>query len=203
MVPQPGSQGAMAPATPKRPRASMNVRRVFMPPPAGRAAKLTKGRPTATPRSVPAAHDHLKPAPASTSARHPGLDAKGRSDRPKTCHGHGRQRSELEGSKHGVARSADPDTTVTRQAGYRIRGAASLARPGWIWAAAVAMNAPAVASAVVLGWFAFTADAPALCAVAGVLFVLALYWTILVTLESWQVLRRFCRRAVLRRTLHA
>lgn len=81
------------------------------------------------------------------------------------------------------------------QAGYRIRQAASLARPGWIWAAAVAMNAPAVALAAVLGWLSFTADAAAVAVTAGVLFVLALIWAMLVTLDSWHVLRRLCRRA--------
>lgn len=84
---------------------------------------------------------------------------------------------------------------MTTHAGYRIRGAASLARPGWIWAAALAMNAPSVGSATVLGWFWWTADAAGVAAVASVLFVLALFWALLVTLESWQVLRRFCRRA--------
>lgn len=46
-----------------------------------------------------------------------------------------------------------------------------------------------------LGWFWWTADAAGVAAVASVLFVLALFWALLVTLESWQVLRRFCRRA--------
>ena len=80
------------------------------------------------------------------------------------------------------------------QAEHRIRRAASLARPGWIWAAAVIMNAPAVAGAALLGWFAFTADAPALATVAGVLFVLTLFWALIATENSWQVLRRFARR---------
>ena len=80
------------------------------------------------------------------------------------------------------------------QAEHQIRRAASLARPGWIWAAAVVMNAPSVAGAALLAWFAFTADGPALTTVAGVLFVLALYWTFIVTVDSWQVLRRFARR---------
>lgn len=84
---------------------------------------------------------------------------------------------------------------VIRHPGYRIRDAASLARPGWIWAAALAMNAPSLAAVAVLGWYSFTADAPALSAVAGILFGLASFWAILVTLESWQVLRRFSRRA--------
>jgi len=92
-------------------------------------------------------------------------------------------------------------TKVTRHTGYRIRGAASLARPGWIWAAAIAMNAPHVASAAVLGWFTFTSDAPALAAAAGVLFVLALFWAVLVSLESCHVLRRFSRRTSLGRML--
>jgi len=84
--------------------------------------------------------------------------------------------------------------TMSRQAGYRIREAASMARPGWIWAAALAMNTPCVAGAAVLGWFTFTADATALAAVAGVLFFLASFWALLATLESWRVLRRFSRR---------
>ena len=86
------------------------------------------------------------------------------------------------------------DEQVRRQAEHRIRAAASLARPGWTWAAAVAMNAPAVGAATVLGWFAFTADAPALSAVTGILFGLVLYWAVLVTMDSWRVLRRFTRR---------
>ena len=89
---------------------------------------------------------------------------------------------------------------MNRQAGYRIRGAASLARPGWVWAAAVAMNAPFFAGATVLGWFTFTADGRALAAVAGVLFLLAGFWSLLATLESWRVLRRFSRRASFNRT---
>jgi hypothetical protein len=56
------------------------------------------------------------------------------------------------------------------------------------------MNAPVVAGAVVLGWFAFTADGTELAAVAGVLFVLVLFWAVFITLNSWQVLRRFNRR---------
>ncbi|MDB5954017.1 MAG: hypothetical protein JWP60_625 [Ramlibacter sp.] len=84
---------------------------------------------------------------------------------------------------------------MRRQAEHRIRQAASLARPGWIWAAAVLMNAPSVAAASVLGWFAFTADEPALSAVATILFVLALLWAIAVVSDGWQVLRRFARRA--------
>jgi hypothetical protein len=83
---------------------------------------------------------------------------------------------------------------VRRQAEHRIRRAASLARPGWIWAAAVIMNAPSVAGAALLAWFAYTADGPALTTVAGVLFVLALFWALIVTADSWQVLRRFARR---------
>lgn len=78
---------------------------------------------------------------------------------------------------------------------HRIRGAATLARPGWTWAAALLMNAPALGAAAVLGWFAFTADGGALQAVSGVLFGLALFWAVLVALESWRVLRRFARRA--------
>lgn len=77
---------------------------------------------------------------------------------------------------------------------HRIRAAAGLARPGWTWAAAVAMNAPTVAACVVVGWFAFTADAPELAALAGVIFVMALCWAGLASLESWRVLRRFTRR---------
>lgn len=69
-----------------------------------------------------------------------------------------------------------------------------MARPGWTWAAAVLMNTPALAGAAILGWFAFTADAPALTAVTGVLFGLVLFWAVLVTLDSWRVLRRFTRR---------
>jgi len=80
------------------------------------------------------------------------------------------------------------------QTGHRIRGAASLARPGWLWAAAVAMNAPTVGIAALLGWFAFTADAPGLAAVAGILFALMLFWALLVIQDSWRVLRRFSRR---------
>jgi hypothetical protein len=95
---------------------------------------------------------------------------------------------------HDQARSTAPRTEVRKQTEHRIRRAARLARPGWIWAAAVIMNAPIVAGAVVLGWFAFTADGPALAAVAGVLFVLVLFWAVLVTLDSWRVLRRFNRR---------
>jgi hypothetical protein len=83
---------------------------------------------------------------------------------------------------------------VRNQTQHRIRGAAALARPGWLWPAAVIMNAPAVGGAVLLGWFAFTSDAPALSAVAGILFALVLFWAVLVTLDSWRVLRRFTRR---------
>jgi hypothetical protein len=86
------------------------------------------------------------------------------------------------------------DGLVRRQAEQRIRAAASLARPGFTWAAALLMNTPTVAAAAVLGWFAFTADAPALTAVAGVLFGLVLLWAVLVTMDSWRVLRRFTRR---------
>jgi hypothetical protein len=83
---------------------------------------------------------------------------------------------------------------VRSQAEHRIRRAASLARPGWIWAAALIMNAPSVAGAALLAWFAFTADGPALTTVAGVLFVLAFFWAFTATAGSWQVLRRFARR---------
>jgi hypothetical protein len=65
------------------------------------------------------------------------------------------------------------------------------------------MNAPSLGVAAVLGWFAFTADGGALRAVAGVLFGLVLFWTILVTLESWRVLRRFTRRASVSRSRDA
>ena len=95
---------------------------------------------------------------------------------------------------HDGAQATVPDDEVRSQAEHRIRRAASLARPGWIWAAALIMNAPAVAAAAILAWFAFTADGPALTAVAGVLFLLALFWALIVTAGSWQVLRRFARR---------
>jgi len=81
-----------------------------------------------------------------------------------------------------------------KQANYRIRDAASLARPGWTWAAALVMNIPAVAVAALLGWLTWTSYEPALEAVAGILFVIALVWAALVTMESWHVLRRFSRR---------
>jgi uncharacterized membrane protein YfcA len=83
---------------------------------------------------------------------------------------------------------------VRRQAAHRIRAAASLARPGWIWAAAVIMNAPSVAGAALLAWFAFTADGRALGVITGVLFVLAFFWAAIATADSWQVLRRYVRR---------
>jgi len=83
---------------------------------------------------------------------------------------------------------------MRKQAEHRIRGAASLARPGFTWAAALLMNAPSVAGAALVGWFAFTADEPALQVLAGILFAVALLWACLVTLESWRVLRRFTRR---------
>lgn len=83
---------------------------------------------------------------------------------------------------------------MRKLAEHRIRGAAALARPGWTWAAALLMNAPWVGGAAIAGWIAFTADAPALSAMAGILFGLILLWTVLVTLESWRVLRRFVRR---------
>jgi hypothetical protein len=86
------------------------------------------------------------------------------------------------------------DQLVRRQAEHRIRAAASLARPGWTWAAALVMNAPAVGAAALLGWFVFTADEPALRAVTGILFAMVLYWAVLVTMDSWHVLRRFTRR---------
>ena len=89
---------------------------------------------------------------------------------------------------------------MRKQTEHRIRRAASLARPGWIWAAAVIMNAPTVAGAAVLGWFAFTADSRALAAVAGVMFVMVLFWVVLATLDSWRVLCRFNRRVSLSRS---
>ena len=101
--------------------------------------------------------------------------------------------TDLRGGLKGI-RDVLHDRRMRNQTAHRIRGAATLARPGWIWAAAVVMNAPAVGAAVLLGWFTFTADAPALTAVAGVLFGLVLFWAILVTQDSWRVLRRFTRR---------
>jgi hypothetical protein len=56
------------------------------------------------------------------------------------------------------------------------------------------MNAPSVAAAAVLAWFAFTSDEQPLTAVAGVLFALALFWVVVATADAWQVLRRFSRR---------
>ena len=88
---------------------------------------------------------------------------------------------------------------MSEQLEPRIRGAAALARPGWIWAAALLMNAPTLGAAAVLGWFAFTADGSALKAVSGVLFGLVLFWAVLVSLDSWRVLRRFTRRGALAR----
>jgi hypothetical protein len=82
---------------------------------------------------------------------------------------------------------------MRKLAEHRIRKAACLARPGWTWAAAILMNAPVVAGAAVIGWFAFTAYEPALAAIAWILFALALLWAVLVTLDSWRVLRRFTR----------
>ena len=82
---------------------------------------------------------------------------------------------------------------MRRQTEHRIRKAAGLARPGWTWAAALLMNAPVVAGAAVIGWFAFTALEPAVATIAGILFALAFLWAILVTLDSWRVLRRFTR----------
>lgn len=88
---------------------------------------------------------------------------------------------------------------MRKQTEHRIRGAASIARPGWTWAAALAMNAPSVAGAGVIGWFAFTADEPAVEAIAGVLFAMALVWALLVSMNSWRVLRRFVRFTAARR----
>jgi hypothetical protein len=82
---------------------------------------------------------------------------------------------------------------MRKQAEHRIRGAASLARPGWSWAAALLMNAPAIAGTAMTGFFAFTAEEPALVAIAGILFGLAVLWAALVTLDSWRVLGRFTR----------
>ena len=82
---------------------------------------------------------------------------------------------------------------MRKQAEHRIRRAACLARPGWTWAAAVLMNGPAVAGALLVGWFAFAADEPALEAIAGILFAVALTWAALVTHDAWRVLRRFAR----------
>ena len=84
---------------------------------------------------------------------------------------------------------------MRKQTEHRIRQAASLARPGWIWAAAMLMNAPYVAGVSVLAWFAFTADEPTLTAVASILFVLGLLWAFTIVADSWQILRRFSRRA--------
>ena len=84
---------------------------------------------------------------------------------------------------------------MRRQAEHRIRKAASLARPGWIWAAAMVMHAPSLAAVAVLAWFAFTAEGAALTAVATILFVMALLWAIAMTTDAWHVLRRFARRA--------
>jgi hypothetical protein len=55
------------------------------------------------------------------------------------------------------------------------------------------MNAPVVAGAVIVGWFALAAEEPALVAIAGILFALALLWAVLVTHDSWRVLLRFTR----------
>jgi hypothetical protein len=90
---------------------------------------------------------------------------------------------------------------VRKQAEHRVRKAASLARPGWIWAAALVMNAPSVAATAVCGWFAFTADGAALTAVAGIIFALALLWVSAITTESWHVLRRFARLSCRTRTV--
>ena len=83
---------------------------------------------------------------------------------------------------------------MRKHTAHRIRGGAALARPGWTWAAALVMNAPSVLGAAVIGWFAFTAYEPALQAIAGVLFAMALLWAVLVTVDAWRVLRRFVRR---------
>jgi hypothetical protein len=83
---------------------------------------------------------------------------------------------------------------MRKQTEHRIRGAASLARPGRTWFAAIVMNAAPWAAVAVIGWFAFTSDEPAVTAMAGVLFVMALVWSGFVTLDAWRVLRRFTRR---------
>ena len=82
---------------------------------------------------------------------------------------------------------------MRKTAEHRIRTAAGLARPGWTWAAALLMNAPVVAGTLVVGWFAWTADEPTVAAIADILFVMALLWAVLVTLDAWRVLRRFTR----------
>ena len=83
---------------------------------------------------------------------------------------------------------------MRKQTEHRIRGAASLARPGRTWFAAIVMNAAPWAAVAVIGWFTFTSDEPAVTAMAGVLFVMALVWSGFVTLDAWRVLRRFTRR---------
>ena len=83
---------------------------------------------------------------------------------------------------------------MRRQAEHRFRGAASLARPGVTWVAAILMNAPWATGAAIAGWIAWTAYEPALRATAGILFGGVLLWTLLLTMESWRVLRRFARR---------
>lgn len=83
---------------------------------------------------------------------------------------------------------------MRRQTEHRIRAAAGLARPGRIWLAALLMNAHFVAGAAVVGWFAFTSWEPAVQALAGILFALALLWALLATLDSWRVLDRLVRR---------
>lgn len=83
---------------------------------------------------------------------------------------------------------------MRKQTEHRIRAAASLARPGRVWAAALLMNAAFWAGAAVVGWFAFSADEPAVTAIAGILFGMALLWAVLATLDSRRVLSRFARR---------
>ena len=92
---------------------------------------------------------------------------------------------------------------MRRHTEHRIRKAAGLARPGWVWAAAVIMSGPFVAGAAVLGWFAFTADEPALVAVSAILFVMVLYWAVVITTDSWRVLSRFTRRESFRTSIGA
>ena len=83
---------------------------------------------------------------------------------------------------------------MRKQAEHRIRKAAGLARPGMTWAAALVMNAPWVAGSAIAGWIAFTAYEPALRTIAGILFAGVLLWSVLLTVDSWRVLRRFARR---------
>ena len=83
---------------------------------------------------------------------------------------------------------------MRKQAEHRFRAAASLARGRWVAPAALLMNAPALAVTAIAGWWALQADEPALEALCWILFTMALLWAVLVTLESWRVLRRYARR---------